>query len=202
MGMPKELIGKIFDPFFTTKPKGHGLGLATCHSIISRHDGCIEVDTEPGKGSVFHVYLPAEKGSVATTEERSAVKHAGSGTILIMDDEEIIRNALSEVLTHSGYTVVCKDNGRETLDYAAAAFRANEPFSAMIFDLTLPGGMGGKEVAAEIRKINQEVPILVASGYADDPVMKNPREYGFTDSLCKPFQNVELIEALQKIIKT
>lgn len=202
VGIPKELLTKIFDPFFTTKTKGHGLGLATCYSIVNRHGGCINVYSEQGKGSVFFVYLPAAKDSVSETEKRKTKQHKGSGTFLVMDDEEVMRETISEMLSALGYTVVCKENGKDAVDYVASELKAGRVLSGMVFDLTVPGGMGGKDAVSEIRKLNNQIPVFVASGYADDPVMKTPEEYGFTASICKPFRRIELIEMLEKHMKT
>lgn len=200
IGIPKELLTRIFDPFFTSKTKGHGLGLATCYSIINRHDGCIDVYSEPGKGSVFHVYLPAAKESIPDAENVFVKLHKGNGTILVMDDEEVIRETISSMLSSLGYTVVCRENGKDAVDYVVSDLKANRVLSGMIFDLTVPGGMGGKDAVAQIRKLNTVIPVFVASGYADDPVMKNPAGYGFTASICKPFRQIELIEMLGKHI--
>jgi len=196
VGIPREFISKIFDPFFTTKTKGHGLGLATCYSIVNRHDGCIDVDSEPGKGSTFHLYLPAAADTVQSNTEQIPTEHKGSGTFLIMDDEKVIRETLHDTLESFGYDVVCKESGQEAIDFFLEETLANRKISGMIFDLTVPGGMGGKAAAAGIRKVNIEIPVFVASGYAEDPVMKNPTEYGFTASICKPFRTSELSEML------
>jgi PAS domain S-box-containing protein len=197
IGIPKEIMPRIFDPFYTTKTKGHGLGLATCYSIISRHGGCIRVESEAGKGSTFHVYLPASRES-AVANTSADVKHSGSGTIIVMDDEAVLRTTVGKMLESLGYTVVCKNDGKEAVDFYLRETRANRRFSAMIFDLTIPGGMGGLEAVSQIRKFNKEIPIFVASGYADNSVMKNPVEYGFTGSISKPFTIAELSEMLGK----
>jgi len=202
IGIPRELLSRIFDPFFTTKAKGHGLGLSTCYSIINRHDGCIEVESEPGKGSTFHVYLPASIVSPLSSKEKSTAKYSGSGTIVVMDDEEVIRDVLGYVLKSFGYTVVCTKNGREAIDFFTAEIKANRPVVGMIFDLTIAGGMGGKEAIKEIRALNLKIPVFVASGYAQDPVMAYPADYGFTASICKPFKMEQLIELLNKYINT
>jgi len=201
VGIPKELISKIFDPFFTTKAMGHGLGLATCYSIINRHGGCIDVDSEQGKGSSFHVYLPASMESASSDKKKLVKTHKGSGTFLIMDDEEVMRDAIGEMLEDLGYSVIRKENGREAIDFFASETKANRNIAGMIFDLTVPGGMGGKAAIEEIRKTNTAIPAFVASGYADDPVMKKPAEHGFTASICKPFRKVELSEMLNKYLK-
>ncbi len=200
IGIPTEILSRIFDPFFTTKSKGYGLGLATSYSIISRHGGCIDVESEPGKGSTFHVHLPASS-ETAPDSAAAATRHAGSGTIVVMDDEAVVRDAFRQMLEMLGYTVICKNNGKEVIDWYGNQASGSPPV-AMIFDLTVPGGMGGTQAAAEIRKIHKDIPIFVASGYADDSVMKNPAEYGFTASIPKPFTISDLSEVLNKNVKS
>jgi len=201
IGIPKELLTKIFDPFFTTKAKGHGLGLATCYSIVNRHGGCIDVESEQGKGSTFKVYLPASQETTAVNFKQAEKTHRGSGTFLIMDDEEALRDIIGGMLETFGYTVIGKENGKDAVDFFLSETKANRKFVGMIFDLTVPGAMGGKDAIQEIRKIDREIPVFVASGYADDPVMKNPSEYGFTASICKPFRTSELVEMLERHLK-
>jgi CheY-like chemotaxis protein len=200
IGIPKEIMPRIFDPFYTTKLKGHGLGLATCYSIISRHGGCIHVESEPGKGSTFHVYLPASLETVVANVAPVS-KHKGSGTIIVMDDEEVVRDTFRQMLEMLGYTVVCKNDGKEAINFFINETKAGRRFSAMIFDLTIAGGMGGMEAVAEIRKLNKNIPIFVASGYSDNSVIKKPIEYGFTASISKPFTIAALSEMLNKYLK-
>jgi PAS domain S-box-containing protein len=197
IGIPKDILPHIFDPFYTTKTKGHGLGLATCYSIINRHGGCIDVESEPGKGSTFHVYLPASSEAVAA-DALSLVAHKGSGTILVVDDEEVVRDVIRKMCETLGYTVVCRSDGREALELYLSETKANRPFAALILDLTIRGGMGGLETVAEIRKLTKELPVFVVSGYANNAVMKNPVEFGFTASIFKPFTIAELSEMLSK----
>ncbi|MBI4978481.1 MAG: PAS domain S-box protein [Spirochaetes bacterium] len=196
IGIPKELQSRIFDPFFTTKEKGHGLGLASSYSIVSRHGGCITVESEPGSGSTFTVYLPAYAASAISEIEIPAQHHTGSGTFVVMDDEEIMRSTIGDMLTSFGYTVVCKENGKDAVDFLAAETEAGRTVAGMIFDLTVPGGMGGKDAVALIRKLNAAVPVFAASGYADDPAMQHPSAYGFTASICKPFRKSDLEKML------
>jgi len=199
-GIPKEVLPRIFDPFYSTKAKGHGLGLAICHSIIHRHGGCIDVESEPGKGSTFHVFMPVATDPVSSPPEEHGAEHAGTGTFLIMDDENVIREAVGAALRSFGYTVICTTNGRDAVDYFLAETRANRKIAGMIFDLTIPGGMGGREAIGEIRKLGAETPCFVASGYTEDPVMANPKEYGFTASICKPFSISELAKMLNRYL--
>jgi PAS domain S-box-containing protein len=199
-GIPEEIMPHIFDPFYTTKTKGHGLGLTTSHSIIKRHGGYIDVESELGQGSMFTLFLPAtiEADSVSAP---AITEHKGSGIMVIMDDEECIRETTKIMLDAMGYTVVSTKNGRETLDVLMAETRANHRVRAMILDLTVAGGMGGVAAITEIRKTNTTLPVFVASGYSDDPVMTKPCEYGFTASISKPFRRVELAELLEKYVK-
>ena len=198
IGIPKEFLPRIFDPFYTTKPKGHGLGLATSFSIITRHEGTIEVESEPGKGSAFHVFLPASAEETVRTEEKKSVLHKGSGTFLVMDDEELLRATLGRMLEAFGYKVILLGDGKSAVDFLKEEIASNRKVAGMIFDLTIPGGMGGKEAVVEIRKLCSDTPVFVSSGYADDPVMANPREYGFTASISKPFKLAEFSKLLNE----
>jgi len=201
MGISEEMLPRIFDPFFTTKTKGHGLGLATSYSILNRHDGAINVKSELGKGTTFQIYLPACDESEIINVETMLRKHSGTGRILLMDDEEAVRELISKMLQSFGYTVICKENAKDTIAYFVQETKTNSHFTAIILDLTLPGGIGGKEVAVEIRRLDKEVPLFVASGYAGNSIIAHPQEYGFTASISKPFMMAELMELLEKYIK-
>ena len=198
IGIPTGYLSRIFDPFYTTKPKGHGLGLATCYSIVSKHDGTIEVESVPGKGTTFHLYFPVSYEGVAELPASENVMHTGAGTVLVMDDEEVMRETIGDMLASMGYTPVFFVNGEEALDYFRKHFSPEECPAAMIFDLTIPGGMGGKEALDEVRLVTADLPVFVASGYADDPVMANPQKYGFSGSIEKPFRKSELEKLLKK----
>lgn len=191
-GIPRELQCKIFDPFFTTKPKGHGLGLATCYSIIKQHQGFIDVFSELGKGTTFILYLPAGEFPILSEEYLPPSSQPGKGTILVLDDEECIRESLTLSLQLLGYEALAFETGEDLVNYYSTDNHA-EGIIGMLFDLTIPGGMGGVETLSEIRKINPQLPIFVSSGYADIPVMKNPTDYGFTASIGKPFQRHDLV---------
>jgi PAS domain S-box-containing protein len=197
IGIPREVLPRIFDPFYTTKAKGHGLGLATCYSIVSRHGGCIEVASEPGKGSTFHVYLPASPGT-ASARPAAAARHRGSGTVIVVDDEEVVRRVIQKMLETMGYSVISAGDGWAAIDLYKRESAAGRRISAMIVDLTVPGGMGGVETVAEIRHLDAEMPVFVASGYAENSVMTNPLEHGFTASISKPFTIADLSEVLNR----
>ncbi len=202
IGIPADFITRIFDPYFTTKSKGHGLGLSTCYSIVSRHGGGFDVTSEPGKGSNFTFFLPAAHNAVAISKETKAEDHHGSGTFVIMDDEEIVREMAGIMIESFGYQKVLFDDGSKTVDYFARETASGRKIAGMIFDLTIPGGMGGLEAQAAIRRISATTPIFVASGYSEDPVMAEPEKYGFTASISKPFKRNELAAMLNRSIKT
>jgi len=198
IGISKDILPRIFDPFFTTKVKGHGLGLAMCYSIVNRHGGFLDVESESGKGSSFHVFLPAVPNASRQQARPKLASFTGSGVIIIMDDEETIRYTVGRLLKALGYTVIATQTGREAIDVLQREMQTGVKIEAMILDLTVPGAMGGQDAIFEIRAIDSKLPVIVASGYADDPVMALPKDYGFTDSIRKPFGISELIEVLQR----
>ncbi|MBM2837979.1 MAG: hypothetical protein HW415_604 [Deltaproteobacteria bacterium] len=198
VGMPEKTLSRIFDPFFSTKEKGSGLGLALSYSIVKRHGGFLGVESEPGKGSTFHIYLPASKNVNAAAAPLSGSTHKGAGRILLMDDEDFIRESLGHILESMGYSVMGTKDGQEALNILAEEEESGRSFVAVILDLTVKGGMGGREAIAEIRKLNPGIPVFVSSGYSEDPVISRPNEYGFTDSICKPFNKSELAEMLNR----
>jgi CheY-like chemotaxis protein len=200
-GIAKNLQKHIFDPFFSTKAKGSGLGLAICHSIVQQHEGFIEVQSEPGKGTTFHIYLPVSEKQdpkMAPALPSVPVRHAGRGNILIMDDEDTIRDILSTMLSIMGYTTTEVADGREVLQRLQEQDKQGETFDAVILDLTVPGGMGGAETVTDIRKTHSTLPVFASSGYSEDPIMSQPAAYGFTDSLRKPYTSAELADMLNR----
>jgi|GEM_PF-4352955 len=201
IGIPKEYLPRIFDLFYTTKTTGHGIGLSTTYSIISRHGGSIDVESENGKGTTFHIYLPAMNTPVTDHQANLSEQHFNSGTFVVMDDEQTIRDTVGEMLSNFGYDVVKIKSGNEVVQFFKEEFDAGRKIAGMIFDLTIPGAMGGKEAIMEIRNICKNTPVFVSSGYADDPVMSQPEESGFTASLVKPFKTSELIQLLNIYIK-
>lgn len=128
-------------------------------------------------------------------------EHKGKGTILVMDDEEVIRFILSDMLNSFGYNVITKSNGKEVLEYLSSELKTQTNLAAMIFDLTIPGGVGGKEIIEEIGKLDLYVPVFVTSGYSEDPIMANPQKYGFSASIRKPFRKSDLIKILNENMK-
>jgi PAS domain S-box-containing protein len=199
IGISKEMLGKIFDPFFTTKSKGHGLGLATVHSIVVRHDGWIEVESKPGQGTTFHVFLPASKMTISAPVESHKGQHQGNGKALVMDDEDFIRESTGAMLESMGYEVAMAQDGQEAISLLTRIIKEGNSLALAILDLTIPGGMGGLETIAEIRKIDEKVIAVVSSGYGDDPVVADPSKYGFSAAIVKPFRKNELVELLKRL---
>ena len=199
-GIPDSDIDKIFDPYFTTKCKGSGLGLSTAFSIIKKHGGAITVDSRLGEGSTFHIFLPASDGDVAEPVGEPAVPASEKGKVLVMDDEEIIREVAGEILVHLGYRAeFCKD-GAEAIDIYGAARESGEPFDAVLMDLTIPGGMGGKETMRRLLEIDPEAKGIVSSGYSSDPILARHGQYGFRGVVLKPYDMGELERTLRQVI--
>ena len=189
-GMPEDVRKKIFDPYFTTKSGGIGLGLASVHSIINRHGGHLEARSKIGKGTTFTLFLPST-GTTSTGSEicnRITQSEAlAGGSVLVMDDEEMIRELAAEMLAHLGYTVTTCATGEETVRKYRIAKEGNNPFSFVIMDLTIPGGMGGRESAEDILAFDPCARLIASSGYSNDPVMANFYDYGFCGSIIKPY---------------
>jgi PAS domain S-box-containing protein len=200
IGIPPENLGKVFDPYFTTKQKGSGLGLATTYSIIKRHRGHITVESTTGKGTTFSLYLPAADRVIPKEPSEPGTMNSGHGNILIMDDDEMVRDAAGQVLIRLGYTVAYACDGAEAITAYEQARAAGRPFDAVIMDLTIPGGMGGKDAVKRLREIDPAVKAIVSSGYSNDPVMAHYAEYGFNGVVSKPYTIKKLNDAIQKVL--
>lgn len=200
VGILSENLGKIFDPYFTTKEQGSGLGLATSHSIIKKHGGYITVESLPEKGTVFYIYLPASARSDEPGRAEGEPASRGKGRILIMDDEDMIREITGELLQNLGYQVEFAKNGNEAIDTYKEARDSGRPFDAVILDLTIPGGMGGKETVKGLLDIDPATRAIVSSGYSNDPIMADFKEYGFCGVIIKPYRLAELNQTLQNIL--
>ena len=201
IGIAEEHIDKIFDPYFTTKQKGSGLGLATSYSIVKNHGGQITVHSRQGQGASVSVYLPASAHHPIPLEIPAERAGLETGRVLVMDDEDIIRELLQQVLTHLGYDTVPARDGAEALDLFKKARDIGMPFDAVILDLTIPGGMGGKEVINKLIEIDPGVRAIVSSGYSNDPVMADYRRHGFMGVMIKPYKGSELRKALLDVLR-
>jgi CheY-like chemotaxis protein len=193
------VLGRIFDPYFTTKEKGSGLGLAISYSIVQAHGGAITVESEPGVGTRFEVYLPASSNeAVVTIAPRNEITRR-TGRVLIMDDEDMVAEVAQEMYESLGYTVKRACNGDEAIRMFSDAEQTGEPFDLVVLDLTVPGGMGGAECVKYIREMRNDVAVIVSSGYADDSVLARYRDYGFDGILPKPFTIPELRRAIAEL---
>ncbi|MDH5427899.1 MAG: PAS domain S-box protein [Nitrospirota bacterium] len=195
-GITDQELPNIFDPYFTTKAGASGLGLATAHSIIQQHQGHISVHSTVGKGTTFTVYLPSSYSSVKV-DRRTIPK--GRGRILVMDDEQSIRRMVEDALTQFGYEVTAAQDGQAAIDLFSAALRSGKTFDAILLDLTIPGGMGGKEAIQHLRRLDPQVKAIVTSGYSDDPLMSDFQAYGFQDILVKPYKIADLAKTLESL---
>ncbi len=199
-GIPEELLDKIFDPYFTTKQKGTGLGLAIAYSIIKNHGGLITVESEYGKGTIFNIYLPASNERTMQEETDDDTLHTGKGRILVMDDEEMVRDAIGDMLLDLEYSVEFATGGCEAIKKYKEAKLSGKPYDVVIMDLTVPGGMGGKDAIKEILEFDPSVKAIVSSGYSNDPVMANYQIYGFSGVITKPYELKKLSKELYRVM--
>ncbi len=201
IGIAEEDLKNVFDPYFTTKEMGRGLGLSTTYSIINNHGGHISVESIIGTGTTFTIYLPASEKQFEEIKKIEDISIAGKGKVLIMDDEEVIRTSVEKLLTYSGYEIECAEDGDEAIARYKKAMEASKPFDAVMLDLTVRGGMGGKEAVKKLREIDPNVKAIVASGYSNDPVLANFKEYGFVGVFAKHDETEELGKTLHRVIK-
>ena len=200
-GISPDIIDKIFDPYFTTKAKGEGLGLAMVHTIVTKHNGKITVDQNPDCGVTFRIFLPACE-QVALAPSAGTIDRPDScGRVLLMDDDETIREVGEAILVHLGYTVETAADGESLLARYQEALAADGAFDVVILDLTIPGGMGGEEVARRLALTNPEAKLIASSGYADSPIMADCGSFGFSAILKKPYMVEQVAEVLEKILQ-
>ncbi|MFZ5480950.1 MAG: ATP-binding protein [Myxococcota bacterium] len=197
-------LPRVFDPFFTRKPGGSGLGLATAHSIVQRHGGHISVRSEPGRGTTVQFRLPASAGTpeVSATPRRTAAGRVGRvGRVLLMDDDEAVRDVAHAALVHLGYEADLAVDGAQAIALFTQALEAGRPYDVVILDLTVPGGMGGREAIAHLRTLAPDVRAIVASGYSNDPVMADHAAFGFRAAVDKPYDVDALGVALERVLE-
>jgi PAS domain S-box-containing protein len=207
-GIPPKNLDKIFNPYFSTKQmgskKGTGLGLSICHSIIRKHGGNVTVASKYHRGTTLHIYLPSANGKsldqrTADTMEQE-IPIFGEGRILVMDDEAMIRKLAGELLSYLGYDVDFALDGAEAIKRYKQALDSKKPFDAVILDLTVKGGMGGKETIEKLSKIDPNVVAIVSSGYCNDPGITDFGQYGFSGVVTKPYTMSELGEKLNQVV--
>lgn len=201
VGIPKDIIGKIFEPYTTTRTGGSGLGLFSAYMIVERHNGWITAKSTEGKGAVFTLYLPAYSNE-APDQKKSLTTKFGSGKVLIMDDEASIRKVLCTALDRLGYLTFTATNGEKAIKLYEQHRKKGDPIDVVILDLTIPGGMGGQQAMVELLELDPNIRAIVASGYADDPVMAKYRDYGFKGMMSKPFDVLELSNVVHDVLNS
>ncbi|MBE9528013.1 MAG: PAS domain S-box protein [Proteobacteria bacterium] len=199
-GIDSENRTKVFDPYFTTKKEGSGLGLAATYSIIKKHGGRIDMESTSGVGTTFRLYLKATKAPVTALSVEDPRPVPGTGRILVMDDEKGIRGLLTVMLEHLGYEVKTTKDGASAIESYRVALKNGKGYDAVIMDLTIPGGMGGREAIKRLLEIDPDVQAIVSSGYSNDPVMAQYARYGFSGVLAKPYMTGSLSKVLYGVI--
>ena len=200
MGIRPEHLQRIFDPYFTTKQAGSGLGLATAYSIVKRHQGHIDVASGLGQGTTFSLWLPAVLGTAPVELDEPVELASMSGRVLFMDDEETICNVATALLMRLGFTPVAVPDGETAVTAYDEARKNGEPFKLVIMDLTVPGGMGGREAMEKLRKIDPHVRAIVSSGYSSDPVLSSYRAHGFRGMVPKPYKLTDLSRTIRAVL--
>jgi len=201
IGMPANIVEKIFDPYYSTKDTGNGLGLAITQSIITKHNGHISVESSPGVGTTFTIYLPASiTGGTEHQESFVEEKAASKARIMIMDDDEIVRDIAKNMLDFLGHEVVLAKDGEEAIALFKDAKDTGTKFDLIIMDLTIPGGMGGQEAVKKILAIDSDAKVIVSSGYSNAPAMANFKDYGFCATIVKPYRLNELSKVINQVI--
>ncbi|MBF0329365.1 MAG: PAS domain S-box protein [Nitrospirae bacterium] len=200
IGIPAEYLSRIFDPYFTTKEKGSGLGLATSYSIIKNHGGLIDVSSQAGKGTLFTIYIPAIT-DFAEDETKAAVLTATrTCKVLVMDDEDVVRTVVRELISSLGHEVEVAEHGEAALKKYKRAKDSDRPFDIVILDLTIRGGMGGAETLNKLKELDPEVKVIVSSGYSEDASLAEYKKQGFVAVLKKPYDIDRLQITLNEII--
>ena len=209
IGISEAELEKVFDPYFSTKErgadKGMGLGLTVVHSIVEKHNGYITIESNKAHGTSVQLLLPATVHEISKESEGapkipSLLNIPGEkGKILIMDDEEIVINVVSEMLSRQGYSCEYAQNGHEAIEKFKQEKASGVPFNLVIMDLTIPGGMGGEKAVKEVLKIDPHAKVVVASGYSADPIMEDYKKYGFCGAIAKPFLSDELLTMIKRL---
>lgn len=199
-GIPDAIRERVFEPYFTTKTDGRGLGLATAYRIVQRHGGLLSLDVEPGVGCTFTVLLPASPGASPEVSEPVVASATGSGRVLVMDDQPAILGMLRQVLAHAGYEVVGVRDGEEAVAALNEAIRSGRRIDLAVLDLTVPGGMGGRQALKLMRLQVPDLPVIVSSGYSDDPILARFQDEGFDGACAKPYRMDRLLGEIARVL--
>jgi PAS domain S-box-containing protein len=200
-GIPKEDLSKVFDPYVTTRKTGRGLGLASAYSIMKKHGGHITVESTPGSGASFTLFLPASFSQVSNHKVEYSELKSGCGKILVMDDDNLLLNVLGTMLETLGYKAEFALEGQQAVDKYAEAQQSGAPFDAVVMDLVIPGGMGGREAMERLLAIDPQVKVIVSSGYSNNSVMSDYKNYGFSGVIAKPYRATELSRLIQQVLQ-
>jgi PAS domain S-box-containing protein len=199
-GLSRERLERVFDPYFCGP--GSGIGLSVAYSVVRRHGGTISVDSKEGHGTEVWFLLPAAEDRAIPAGEREDGSRGtrGTGRVLVMDDEEMVRETVGEMLRLMGFEVTLAQKGGEAVEAYRRALESGRPYDVVVLDLTVPGGMGGQETLEALRKVNPEVRAIVSSGYSNDPVMARYRDYGFDGMVAKPYKMEDLAVAIRRVM--
>jgi signal transduction histidine kinase/CheY-like chemotaxis protein len=201
-GIKAEHLARIFDPYFTTKQHGSGLGLTTVYSIIRKHQGHIEAQSELGRGTTFHIWLPALRdGEPEEAGDQVESVAPMTGRVLFMDDEEPILAMAGMLLRRLGLQADLVRDGAEVVKKFSESYYAGRPYDLVVMDLTVPGGTGGREAIDQLRRIDPNVRAIVSSGYSSDPVLANYRAYGFCGMVAKPYKVEDFTKVLRSALR-
>lgn len=201
-GISDKILPKIFDPYFSTKDvsadKGRGLGLAIVYSIINKHKGHIKIESQEERGATVTIFLPAYRFENIQCDKNPASlpQTARKCKVLVMDDEEMVRNVMKVLLETLGHEVIMAEDGLQAVNLYRELQNHSHPVDLVIMDLAIPAGMGGKETAEQLLQLDPHARLIVASGYSNDPVMANYKEHGFKAAVAKPF----ILDELELVI--
>ncbi len=199
-GIAPESQNKIFHPFYTTKKKGHGLGLAMAYSIIKKHGGFMDFDSCLDKGTNFYVFLPATSKVIKQEMPKIPIQKTFSGNILLMEDDPLVKRVMRKILSKLGFKVHIRENGEKAFALYKKQKNKKKDFDLIITDLTVPGEIGGKDLATLIRNEDPLSKIVITSGFSNDDVIVNYKKYGFNAAIIKPFKVDNFIRMIDKLL--
>jgi nitrogen-specific signal transduction histidine kinase/ActR/RegA family two-component response regulator len=202
IGISEENMPKVFDPYFSTKyrgnQKGMGFGLAIAHSVIKKHNGSIEVESIPGKGTTVSILIPASAAKGDVLPGTPSLVLIPRKRILVMEDEGMLGELIQTMIEHLGYEVDTAQDGERAIELYSEAVEAGRDYDAVILDLTVKVGMNGVETIRKLQYLNPNVRAIISSGHPNDPIMSDYAEYGFCDALTKPYDLERLQVALDR----
>jgi PAS domain S-box-containing protein len=201
VGIDPSVMDRVFSPFFTTKANGSGLGLAVAYSIVQSHSGKIRVSSQVGVGTTFLIHLPIGHAAMPSGVTVDSATDRASGRVLIMDDQDVVCRFAERALRGAGYQAYAVPDGAAAIAACRAAAAGGQRFDVIILDLTVPGGMGGREAGAAILAIDPAAKLIVSSGYSEDDVMSDHANHGFQAVLPKPYSASQLIALVEQLVR-